>query len=334
MQKQQRQQQLQNWINQHTQFSCEELQIVAGDASFRRYFRFSDRSSQPSLKVIAVDAPPEHENSQKFVDIACAYHELGVPVPEIYAHCAQLGFYCQEDFGDKQFANQLGLETIQHWYSQALSHLPNIQRCVEVNNTSLPPYDQQLLSAELYLFTHWLTKVHLNITLNDEQKQLIDETYEVLKNAFITQPQVGVHRDYHCRNLMVKPNGEIGIIDFQDAVIGPLTYDIVSLLRDCYQGWPDSVIQPILKDCHTRYYAEYPWHQFKMWFDLTGLQRHIKASGIFARLCHRDGKMDYLKDIPRTLEYIIQIGYQYEQTASFAQWVEGVIKPSMLATLE
>jgi hypothetical protein len=173
-----------------------------------------------------------------------------------------------------------------------------------------------------------LLKVHLDLQLSDSEQATIKSTLDYLRTAFFAQPQVGVHRDYHSRNLMLLADDEIGIIDFQDAVIGPITYDAVSLLRDCYQTWPSALVYIWLKEWHTEYYSQYSWADFKYWFDLTGMQRHIKASGIFARLCHRDGKVAYLQDIPRTLQYLCDVGSQYEQCKQFAELVQHKIKPA------
>ncbi|TRY30600.1 aminoglycoside phosphotransferase family protein [Aliiglaciecola sp. M165] len=331
-QKRQREQALKQWINTSTPFRCISLQMVSGDASFRRYFRFDDEKSNNS--IVAVDAPPKFEDSEKFVSIARAYKKQGVEVPGVLAHDADLGFYCIEDFGNGQFAQALSSTTMHNLYKQALSHLPAIQSCVSVDGQPLPNYGETLLEAEKTLFTHWLIERHLGLTLSEADRKMIETTYAFLSEVFVQQPQVGVHRDYHSRNLMILADDRLGIIDFQDAVVGPITYDAVSLLRDCYQDWPESSISALLQDFHHQYYPQHSWSDFERWFDLTGIQRHIKASGIFCRLWHRDGKSGYLNDIPHTLDYIVNVGYRYEETTSLATFVDQVIKPAMLSTLE
>lgn len=333
----QREQALLQWINQNTEFNCHSLQVVSGDASFRRYFRFTNQHQFPgktsNQSIIAVDAPPKFESSQRFSEIAVVYRAAGLPVPEIYTLNIEAGFYCLEDFGNAQFAEALNSRTMQTLYASALSFVPKIQKCTEINSKSLPLFDDTLLNRELALFTHWLIEVHLGLSLSSKEVTLIENTYQFISEVFKNQPQVGVHRDYHCRNLMILHNKTVGIIDFQDAVIGPITYDAVSLLRDCYQHWNEAQILPILVDFHATYYSQYPWSEFKTWFDLTGLQRHIKASGIFARLCHRDAKKGFLQDIPRALDYIVEIGSQYAQCKEFADLVELKIKPLVARSL-
>ncbi len=328
--KQQRQQSLAEWINRATPFVCQNLRMVSGDASFRRYFRFSHENQS----YIAVDAPPPHEDSSKFVDIAGAYLQHGVPVPKVYGHDALQGFYCLQDFGDNQFAARINIENMAKMYGQALDYLPKIQSCIAVEGQALPKFDAALLSSEKYLFTHWLLGEHLQLSLTTDQVKMIDRVYDRCCEVFAEQPQVGVHRDYHCRNLMITQDGTIGVIDFQDAVLGPLTYDIVSLLRDCYQNWQPADIEAVLRACHQRHYNHIPWSQFKVWFDWTGVQRHIKASGIFARLFHRDGKSGYLADIPHTLNYIVSVSRQYDELQDFGVWLEQIVIPAMQESLK
>lgn len=325
-----RQKALINWINTQPGLTCSALEMVSGDASFRRYFRFNIDGKS----MIAVDAPPEHENSQQFVEVAQAYRENKVPVPEVLCADYELGFYCLEDFGDKQFADDLSLDNCRTKYTLALAHLPAIQSCVATQSSPLPEYDFALLEREFHLFSHWLVEVHLALKATEEEQQVMQTAFDFLRDEFMAQPKVGVHRDYHSRNLMDLPDAQIGIIDFQDAVVGPITYDAVSLLRDCYQDWPKQTVLELLEDFHQRFYAEYAWEQFKRWFDLTGMQRHIKASGIFARLCHRDGKKRYLDDIPHTLNYLIDVGAQYDELGDFVDFVTDRVKPAMEASLK
>lgn len=321
----QRRQELIEWINTQDGFDLSELEMVSGDASFRRYFRFH----QNGRSIIAVDAPPEYENSRQFVEVAKSYAALGLPVPEIYCFDYDKGFYCQQDFGNAQFSASLNLQTADNMYQKALALLPTIQQCTWTQAGRLPKFDNALLEREFYLFSHWLVEVHLNISLSPQELAAMQNTFEFLTEQFLQQPQVGVHRDYHSRNLMLLDADSVGVIDFQDAVIGPITYDAVSLLRDCYQEWPGEKVQQWLNQFHQSYYSEYPWEDFKRWFDITGMQRHIKASGIFARLRHRDGKATYLKDVPATLRYIIKVACEYPQCEEFGRLVAEKILPAV-----
>ncbi|WP_199271692.1 aminoglycoside phosphotransferase family protein [Paraglaciecola sp. L3A3] len=320
-----RQQQLHTWINQETNFQCTELQMISGDASFRRYFRFLSNGSW----IIAVDAPPEFEDCSKFIEVAKSYRRAGVLVPEVYCYDLQHGFYCQQDFGDRQFSQALNEQTCTQLYQKALACIPAIQSCLATASGSLPLYDHAFVQRELTIFTEWLLDEYLKLPLSSEQSLLINNTFQFLTEEFLSQPVAGVHRDFHSRNLMLIEQDEIGVIDFQDAVVGPITYDAVSLLRDCYQMWPVNLVDTWLQQWHAEFYAEYDWRQFKRWFDFTGMQRHIKASGIFARLHLRDHKSVYLYDIPRTLGYLVTVGRSYAELTAFSEFIENTVLPSV-----
>ena len=323
--KAQREAQLLNWINQHSEFSCETLEMVSGDASFRRYFRFSDQGKS----IIAVDAPPGFEDSEIFVAVAKAYEQHGVRVPHVYCVDTEQGFYCIEDFGNRQFASVLGQPDAGSYYKLAFAQLPGIQSCKTTESGGLPAFDNALLAREFYLFTHWLCEVHLKLSLTPEELALLTEADGLLRDNFFAQPQVGVHRDFHSRNLMLLDDGSVGVIDFQDAVTGPVTYDVVSLLRDCYQVWPDDFVDDLLKHVHSEYHSDYDYEQYRRWFDLTGIQRHVKASGIFCRLWHRDAKQGYLNDIPATLNYIVNVAKRYDEFTPLADFVATRVLPNL-----
>ncbi|MCY7296197.1 aminoglycoside phosphotransferase family protein [Alteromonas sp. a30] len=328
-----RETQLIHWLQTLSNFQPDNFHMISGDASFRRYFRCYSNGSA----FIAVDAPPQTEKNQAFVALAKAYHAKGVAVPEVLEVDLQNGFLLLQDFGDVLFSQVISEGNEAQWYAKALAQLPHIQQVTEVKASHeqqhsmmpLPAFDDALLEAEFHLFNHWLLVVHLGLELTDVEWQIIKQAQDFLTSVFLAQPQVGVHRDYHSRNLMILANDEIGVIDFQDAVTGPITYDAVSLLRDCYVVWPDEFVQSQLKALHQQYYSQYDWAAFAHWFDCVGMQRHIKASGIFARLCHRDGKTSYLNDIPRTLDYLVRIGRNIPQCADFAVLVDTKIKPAV-----
>jgi len=293
---------------------------------------------------IAVDAPVDKSNNQGFLAIQEAFVEKGLSVPEILAKDLQQGFFCLSDFGDLHFCDTLTSTTMNNQYRKAIDLLPSISS-IDINDSYvLPCYDRQFVVTELEIFVDWLLVEHLAIQLNLEDKQSLIKCFDVLVDNVLQQPQVFMHRDYHSRNIMLLANGDLGIIDFQDAVLGPITYDIVSLLRDCYIRWPDAEIKSLFAyycqlitqyDCFSdkRFKAqelkdisELKWQQ---WFDLTGLQRHIKAAGIFARLYHRDHKNGYLKDIPLTLTYIRDISALYPELSFLNELVSNRVIPAL-----
>lgn len=306
--------------------------VVAGDASFRRYFRIVDGGNS----WIIVDAPPEKEDSEPFVAIARQWRTYGVNVPEVLAECLQSGFMLLQDFGDEQFLPRLNAETADGLYDVACEELLRIQQCEQQAERALPPYDKALLQREVDLFRDWFLGNLLNVEMDREQRSQLDLLFAELIDSAQQQPQVCVHRDYHSRNLMICKDGSIGVIDFQDAVWGPVTYDLVSLLRDCYIAWPDADIERWVERYWLMLERERPeviqnanLDQFRMWFDLMGMQRHLKAVGIFARLKIRDGKEGYLQDIPRTLGYLINVGARYPQFAATVSWLRSDVVPAM-----
>ena len=311
---------LHRWIEQYYSINDNSLTSVSGDASFRRYFRFSTDSedSLGKTSLIAVDAPPELENSQPFIEIDNLLHDNNLLVPTIFQHDLSLGFYIQEDFGDQLLLDQLSNECADELYEQAMRNVANMQ---QVSCQKLPAYDSELLQREMQLFTDWYLQKHLSLSLDDTQRHTLQTCYQLLENNALEQPQVFVHRDYHSRNLMLLPDNKQGIIDFQDAVKGPITYDLVSLLKDCYIAWPQNKIDQWLKYFHQQIQSNTDLKTFTRWFDLMGIQRHLKAVGIFCRLNYRDGKASYLNDIPRTLNYIKITSQKYPELKQLSQLV-------------
>lgn len=322
---QDREQLLLEWLQSIPRFTVDQFRMVSGDASFRRYFRFEDCGTS----YIAVDAPPDKESNHEFYHIAKSYRDAGVRVPDIIEVDLALGFWVLEDFGDSLLSDHYDSDVVESLYAKALDALHNIQAATIANNRGLPTFDDQLLGAEFHLFNHWLLEVHLKLELSDDEQSTLQQAQSLIRNVFKEQPQVGVHRDYHSRNLMVLENDEIGIIDFQDAVIGPITYDAVSLLRDCYVVWPKDMVARLLNSWSAKLGSDFNPVEFERWFDFVGMQRHIKASGIFCRLCYRDGKTLYLNDIPRTLQYIVDIAARYPETSAFGALVANKILPAV-----
>ena len=303
---------LHTWICQQYEVKENSFSAVSGDASFRRYFRFIAKHAdgKDNVSLIAVDAPPELENSQPFIDVACLLEKNNIPVPKIYQQDLKQGFYIQQDFGDTLLLDILNAHSSDALYKQAMHYILDIQK---VSTEHLPLYDSQLLQKEMNLFSDWFIKKHLNLTLSTGDNAHIQTCFKLLEANALEQPQVFVHRDYHSRNLMVLDDNSLGIIDFQDAVKGPITYDLVSLLRDCYIAWPQMNIDQWLKHFYQKLNCEYTLEQFTRWFDLMGVQRHLKATGIFCRLNYRDHKSSYLNDIPRTLNYIVDTSKKYSE---------------------
>lgn len=325
--------QLLDWINTQTQNTSSpitNLEVVAGDASFRRYYRTPNIGGHV---FIVMDAPPEHEDCTPFIAITEQWSKQGIAVPKLFAKDLQLGFLLLEDFGDIQLFEQVyqqSLDAQKYVYQSALDELQKIQ-ALDDQASHLPSYDRPLLLRELQLFTDWLIGKALGISLTADEQNLIEQGFEVLIENALNQTKVPVHRDYHSRNLMCS-DGAIGVIDFQDAVYGPATYDLVSLLRDCYIELNPALVQtlalsfkntsPSLKHIDD--------NNFCKQFDLMGIQRHMKAAGIFARLALRDGKFGYLNDIPLTFSYILKVCAKYPELSPLADMLTKRIQQPML----
>jgi len=303
-----------------------------GDAGFRQYYRFN----LEGVAYIAVDAPPKYSNNRAFVAIGQGLAEKAIPVPEVKACDLESGYFCLTDFGDLLLSNVLTVDNMQVYYRRAIELLPAIAVSRPAGEYVLPEYDRTFIDFELSIFTQWLLERHLQINLPQPEQQQLRACFDVLIDSALAQPQVTMHRDYHSRNIMLLDDSRLGIIDFQDAVSGPVTYDIVSLLRDCYVRWPDELVAPLFEYYRTLIdpvlalapVSEATWRR---WFDLMGLQRHLKASGIFARLYHRDNKAGYLQDIPLTLSYILDISSRYPELAYLHDLVKERVLPALAA---
>ncbi len=308
----QRLEQLKIWLND-SGVTYQTIAPASADASFRRYFRISDAKNS----FIVMDAPPEKEDCQPFIHIANILLEFGLNVPKILQQDLKQGFLLLSDLGDTVYLSELNNKTVDEMYKAAMQSLLLMQ---SKPKPDLPPYDETLLRNELGLFPQWYCRKQLKVNLSAQQQGVLEQTFTTLIENALEQPQVCVHRDYHCRNLMVnKSNPQApGVIDFQDAVIGAVTYDLVSLLKDCYIDWPREKVEQWVAYFHRE--AErlniiqvVSYETFLRWFDLMGLQRHLKVAGIFSRLKHRDGKTGYLKDIPRTMDYVLDVVKRYPE---------------------
>ncbi len=293
----------------------ETLRPASSDASFRRYFRVD---APDGSSYIAMDAPPPQEDVRPFIHVAEVFGAAGVSVPKILERDIERGFLLLSDLGATTYLNQLNPDTAHKLYLDAIDALVLIQ--AQSKPEVLPEYDRALLHRELMLFPEWYIGKHLGITMSDKQSDTLNKIFETLLANNLAQPQVYVHRDYHSRNLMVMGQGNPGILDFQDAVYGPITYDLVSLLRDAYIQWDEEMVL----DWTIRYWerarrAGLPVNPdidaFYRDFEFMGLQRHLKVLGIFARLYHRDGKDAYLKDLPLVMEYTRKAAGRYNALA-------------------
>jgi N-acetylmuramate 1-kinase len=316
--------QLQSWLGTlpNLSLSINSLRPASSDASFRRYFRLEDANS---ASYIAMDAPPPQEDVRPFIQVADLFGKTGVSVPHVLAQDAERGFLLLSDLGNTTYLHQLNSDTAHKLYLDAIDALVMLQ--AQSKPDMLPEYDRALLLRELMLFPDWYIGKHLGATLSDDQKNSLDKVFETLLANNLAQAQVYVHRDYHSRNLMVLPQGNPGILDFQDAVYGPITYDLVSLLRDAYIQWDEEQVL----DWAIRYWerarrAGLPVNSdidnFYRDFEFMGLQRHLKVLGIFARLYHRDGKSAYLNDIPLVLEYTRKAAHRYKPLAPLVRLLD------------
>ena len=340
-----RRQQLTDWVNSVLAKLLPDLgtplslEVVSGDASFRRYFRvIVDEKA-----FIAVDAPPDNEDCKNFVRKSNLFLQAGINAPKVYSADYVNGFMLLEDFGDDLYLPYLleaqqskELDFAENLYRRAIDSLVLLQK--NIDSGILGSYDREQLQGEMGLFVDWFCVALLGIKISDKDRSHIESGFSFLADAALSQPQIAVHRDYHSRNLMILDKANYsedsgpGVIDFQDAIRGAYTYDLVSLLRDCYISW-----QPDLIDKWSGIYfdaaksagiiKEISPEKFVRDLDLMGLQRHIKVMGIFARLCIRDNKPQFLADIPMVINYFLEVGEKYEELAPLLGWFKQTVFP-------
>lgn len=305
-------------------FNIHSFEPASSDASFRRYFRIVHEKG----RHIVMDAPPDKENTEPFIKVAKILKDSAIHVPEIFQLNLSEGFLLLEDFGTRCLLDELTLDNVNAYYQQAFDCLFDMQSKTSDDHLTLPEYNADLLIRELDIFYQWFAHSCLRISVPESIK---DPLNDLLVASALAQPRVCVHRDFHSRNLMVLQDNSLGVIDFQDAVIGPITYDLVSLLKDCYIDWPQDKIAQLTRQYYNRIsQAELvtcDYAQFTRWFDLMGLQRHLKAIGIFSRLSLRDQKHGYLDDIPRTLHYVESVLLRYPELADFSVFFQQHILP-------
>jgi aminoglycoside/choline kinase family phosphotransferase len=323
-------QRLERWIAGLPGPPVERILPASADASFRRYFRVH----RGGATQVAMDAPPEREGLDAWLRVARVLAATGVHVPEVLAVDAEQGFVLMGDLGRQHYLDALGQGADpEPLYADAVDALVRIQSGAGGEAAELPHYDRDLLMRELELFPEWFLSRHLGLAPDEDERAVIAAAFDWLCDEALAQPVVLVHRDYHSRNLLVRPEGNPGIVDFQDAVRGPVSYDLVSLLKDCYVVWPRKRMLAWLD----RYRAGAAAagldvgadrEQFLRWFDRMGLQRHLKVLGIFARLWHRDGKPGYLADLPRVLDYTLEAAAALPELARFDAYLRRAVVPA------
>ncbi len=321
---------LTDWLRGLDGLEDADPQPASGDASFRRYFRVHSASAS----YIAMDAPPEQEDCKPFIQVAGFLESMQLDAPRVLDADLDAGFLLLSDLGSTQYLELLNDDEAASdtLYPPALRAWLIMQSRGEAFQSQLPPYDEELLRFELSLFHDWLCEKHLGIEFDTDGESKWQSLCDLLVRNALEQPQVFVHRDYHSRNLMVTDDSP-GILDFQDAVEGPLTYDLVSLLKDCYIKWPDEKIvtwvASFSQDARDIGLHTLSDEQFMHDFDLMGVQRHLKAAGIFARLNHRDGKPGYLRDVPRVLSYVVDLAPRYAELGWLVDWIRDRVLPGL-----
>jgi len=322
---------LQGWLARDLGLRPERIEPASSDASFRRYFRVTIARSTR----IVMDAPPQSEDVRPYLRVTALLEPLGIHVPHVYEADVDRGFVLLEDLGSTHYLSRLGGGgDPRQLYGDALQALAHIQLRGAAAAEQLPPYDRAPLARELALMPEWFLERHLALELTDEERGMIAAAWEFLIGEALSQPEVFVHRDFHSRNLMVVGERNPGVLDFQDALRGPIGYDLVSLLKDCYVSWPRERVlewvsgyRALLQSRGGRVGAGPA--QFLRWFDLIGAQRHIKVLGIFARLWYRDGKPGYLPDLELTLDYVRETCRLYPELAALSDFLERRVAPEL-----
>lgn len=317
---------MRDWLENDLLLTINHCAVASSDASFRRYFRIKTTEGQ----FIIMDAPPEKEKLEPFIYVASLMANAQLHVPAIFQQNIADGFLLLEDLGSRCVLDEINSQNANSLYQTACESLFNLQTNTHLASSQLPVYDEALLQRELGIFEEWFLGQYLDIEIPAD---LWQNVRTLLINSALEQPVTCVHRDYHSRNLMVLDDNGLGIIDFQDAVLGPITYDLVSLLRDCYIAWDAEQVEHWMTAHYQRLrqaeLIQCELSQFKRWFDLMGMQRHLKAIGIFSRLNFRDNKPNYLNDIPRTLSYVTTQAAAYPELAEFSAFLNNTVLPAL-----
>lgn len=309
------------WLSGPCQLAAYQLDPLPGDASFRRYARVHHAGKT----YMAMDASTEKQSCIPFVAIAQSLRKHGLSAPEILASDLTQGFLLLTDFGDRLYLNELNITNAIVHYQRALDALLRMQDC-QIENWTLKPFTAEFMQNELQLFKEWFLEKYLKLNLTQSTHNMLDNSFYRLAENAAAQPYVFMHRDYHSANLMILPENQVGILDFQDAFIGPITYDLVSLLRDCYIDWPENIVNQLVT---------YFWEKNKLsnmgldefirQFDWMGMQRHLKALLTFSRKYCRDNNANYLRHIPRTVNYVLTISERYPETKLLHEFLKNEV---------
>ncbi|MCP0913791.1 MULTISPECIES: aminoglycoside phosphotransferase family protein [Legionella] len=325
-----RQSALNNWLKRILGTGTFTLTTLAGDASFRRYYRLFHENRS----YVVMDAPPEKENILPFMQIGNALRNQGIHTPYQYAADSEQGFILLEDLGDQLLLSVLTADSVNALYQSAMQLLLRLQQC-PVATPQLPSFDKSFMLQELHLFRQWFLSLYLDLHLTLAEEEIITACFATLSEDIAKQPRVFIHRDYHSRNLILTgdiKNPDLGVIDFQDAMQGPFTYDLVSLLKDCYIQWPREQILNWVQFFYQKLPEVQTWTlaEFIKAFDFCGLQRHLKVLGVFSRLHLRDHKSGYLQDLPLTFNYVMACLESYPQFLPFYHLMQQKIFPSFI----
>lgn len=316
---------LQQFLNPHFKEDEYQLAAITGDASFRRYFRVNTGDHS----YIVMDSDPNKLDNTPYIELNKVFSKHGFKLPKILQADEKQGFFLLSDLGNTHLADLLG-------DNDRTSHYKHLIK-LSAQWAQIPPaqhmkvFDSEFLQFELSIFKEWLVDAFIGYTMLDEQQSMWQRVCELLINNALEQPKVTVHRDFHSRNIM-RTGQQWAIIDYQDAVQGPVCYDLVSLLRDCYFQLPEKELDYLLHYAYDEFIAQQlindvSFSVFKRWFDLTGVQRHLKAAGIFCRLKLRDGKSGYLNNVLPTLKYISSVSKEYPELETLSEWMETIIIP-------
>ncbi len=324
---------LTRWLREDLGFDPAHIEPASADASFRRYFRVT----RAGESFVVMDAPPGKEDLGPYLKVTNLLAGIDLNVPWVLARDVTQGLLLLTDLGTRLYLPELTTSAVaERLYRDAFAALARMQSAGRDSASALAPYDGVLLSREMQLLVDWFLARHLQQPAGAADRELLEELFAFLVRTATAQPATFVHRDFHSRNLLVTPEANPGIIDFQDAVRGPVTYDLVSLLKDCYVAWPAQQVSAwALEYRHTLLSSGFALggneREFLRWFDLMGLQRHIKVLGIFCRLYYRDGKSQYLHDLPRVLDYVRATAAAYPETARFARFLDTRVVPEFAA---
>lgn len=321
---------LRNWLTKECGFGTFLLQPIAGDASFRRYFRVQYQGQS----WIAMDAPPDRENCVAYCAITVALRHLGLISPEVIKQNIADGLLLISDLGNRQLLKALNEQNAEMLYSEALNALAILQTCKNVSGWTIPPFTADFMLQELMLFKQWFLQSYLDLSFSTATEKMFEKYFRFLVGFVATQPMVFMHRDYHSANLMVLPQNKIGILDFQDAFMGPVTYDVVSLLRDCYIDWPEKMVTQLALDYKNKIRLSVSDELFLKWLDMMGLQRHLKALLTFSRKFKRDANPHYLKHIPRTFNYILKVCSHYPELIEFSNYLHSEVNEKVILCAE